>query len=120
MNKGRYNGLQIISEDYVNFMTSAHPHSGGYYGGHIWLNPNHKNNEKKCDEDLLSENHPIHKRSWIKDVAPSDMFYMSGHDGQNVFIIPSKKLVITRLGYTHDSELYTQSFLTSLLTCMER
>ena len=118
MNKGRYKGLQIMSEDFVNFVTSAHPRAGGYYGGHLWLNP--ARSHEKNEIDLLHENHPIRKRSWLKDILPSDMFYMSGHDGQNVFIIPSMKVVITRLGFTHDSDPYTRSLLTSLMSCVKR
>ena len=35
----------------------------------------------------------------LRDI-PTDMFYASGFDGQTIFIIPSKKLVVVRLGLT--------------------
>ena len=33
--------------------------------------------------------------------APEDLFSCIGHDGQRIFIIPSKELVIVVLGYSN-------------------
>jgi CubicO group peptidase (beta-lactamase class C family) len=34
---------------------------------------------------------------------PNDTFWMSGHDGQYVAIVPSRQLVIVRMGLTPES-----------------
>jgi CubicO group peptidase (beta-lactamase class C family) len=37
---------------------------------------------------------------------PADTFWMTGHDGQYVAVIPSKQLVIVRMGLTPSRERY--------------
>jgi CubicO group peptidase (beta-lactamase class C family) len=37
---------------------------------------------------------------------PADTFWMTGHDGQYVAIIPSRQLVIVRMGLTPEREHY--------------
>jgi CubicO group peptidase (beta-lactamase class C family) len=39
-------------------------------------------------------------RRWYPDV-PADMYFADGYGGQNIYIIPSKKLVVVRTGL-HD------------------
>ena len=36
--------------------------------------------------------------------APEDMFSCNGHDGQEIYIIPSKRLVVAVLGYSPSSD----------------
>jgi CubicO group peptidase (beta-lactamase class C family) len=38
---------------------------------------------------------------------PADTFWMEGHDGQSTAIIPSRDLVIVRLGLTPSRTRYT-------------
>ncbi len=35
-----------------------------------------------------------------EDGIPEDAFWMSGHDGQNLMIVPSMHLAVVRLGLT--------------------
>jgi CubicO group peptidase (beta-lactamase class C family) len=116
MNRGQHNGLQIIDEDFLAFAAASHPRSGGHYGGQLWLNPGRAT---EADDELLQAEHPIRsKNGWLKAVLPHDAYYMSGHDGQSVFVLPSDRLVITRLGFTKESDNYTNALLTSLMTCV--
>jgi CubicO group peptidase (beta-lactamase class C family) len=46
---------------------------------------------------------------------PDDTFILSGHDGQNVFVIPSMKLVIVRLGLTPSATGYDATPLASAI-----
>ena len=77
LNKGKWNGEQIISEDWVNYTSTPTPTSEGIYGAQFWLN---------------AEGH-------LPDV-PKDMFMADGYQGQRVMIIPSMDLVIVRTGVT--------------------
>lgn len=80
LNKGNWNGDQIISEDWVNYTTTPTNGSEGCYGAQFWLNAG----------------------GHLPDV-PKDMFLADGYQGQRIFIIPSKDLVIVRMGVTYSN-----------------
>src|SRR5262245_50832154 len=80
---GAWNGEQILPENWVK--ESTQPSSADkfkHYGYQFWLNGFDENN--------------INKR-WYTDV-PADMYFADGFGGQDIYIIPSKKLVVVRLG----------------------
>lgn len=74
---GIFNKKRILPEGWVSYSTTEVPDSEGDYGSLFWLN--------------RASYHPS---------APADMFSCNGHDGQRLFIIPSKNLVIVVLGYS--------------------
>ncbi len=84
---GIWEGQEILPRGYVAMMASPVAPSGGEYGhGMVWRWATHS--------DTPGEN---------PDAAfgiPEDAFWMSGHDGQYVAIIPSRRLVIVRMGLT--------------------
>ena len=85
LNRGFYNGDQLLTKDWIEQSTTfAGSNQYGQYGFHVWLNTGK-------DNDSLNRRFPG---------VPTDMFYFSGFDGQSIFIIPSKKLVVVRLGLT--------------------
>lgn len=80
---GQWNGQQLLPEGFVDYMRSPSPVSdeghGPVYGrGQIWL-------AKGLGYDL-----------------PADTFMMEGHLRQVIAIIPSRKLVILRMGMTRE------------------
>lgn len=75
LNKGNWNGEQIIDSTWVEYATTATNTSNGEYGAQIYLN----------------------KGKILSDV-PEDTYFFDGYQGQRVFIIPSKDLVVVRLG----------------------
>lgn len=78
LNKGNWNGEQIISEDWVKYTATPTNTSEGIYGAQFWLNAG----------------------GHLPDV-PKDMFMADGYQGQRVMIIPSKDLVVVRTGITY-------------------
>lgn len=68
---------RILPEGWVDYTVTPASASEGRYGAYFWLNRSHT-----CPD------------------APEDMFSCQGHDGQEVYIIPSKKLVVVILGYS--------------------
>ena len=86
---GKWNGEQLLPENWVKESVVA-PAGNPYknYGYQFWLNG-------QSEKDISKEAYP--------DV-PKDMFYMDGYGGQDVYIIPSKKLVVLRLGVSPINE----------------
>jgi CubicO group peptidase (beta-lactamase class C family) len=78
LNEGIFEGDTIFKEGWVEYSTQPAPGSQGQYGAQIWL--------QKKDGKFPN--------------IPEDMFLIDGFQGQRVFIIPSKKLVVVRLGYS--------------------
>lgn len=82
-NKGMWNGEQILPTQWVQqsvMPSSADPQK--QYGYQFWLNGF---SETNASQHLYPD-------------VPADMFYAAGYGGQNIYIIPSKKLVVVRTG----------------------
>lgn len=80
LNRGIIEGDTVLTPEWVDYMTTASPESGGTYGATVW--------RKESDAERT-----------LKDV-PDDLFFADGFLGQRVYVIPSKKLVVVRMGYS--------------------
>jgi CubicO group peptidase (beta-lactamase class C family) len=84
---GVWRGQELLPRGYVAMMATPVAASGGEYGhGFVWL--------WGSDAAIPGTN---------PDAAfgiPADCFWMEGHDGQSIAVIPSRELVIVRLGLT--------------------
>jgi CubicO group peptidase (beta-lactamase class C family) len=89
LQKGRWEGRQLLPGGWMRYCTTSTPGSEGQYGAQIWLNPG------------TAENEEI-KRSYPQ--LPDSMFYLSGFNLQRVAVFPENDLVIVRLGVTHNRE----------------
>lgn len=84
MQGGQWNGAQILPAGFVGWMTEPAPASKGVYGkGQLWLTGPAEDEPKE-----------------VADGVPADAYWMQGHDGQTVAIIPSKQIVVVRMGLT--------------------
>jgi CubicO group peptidase (beta-lactamase class C family) len=79
-NDGVFNGERILPQGWVKYTTTAASASNGAYGSFFWLNK--------------GKEYPS---------APEDMFWCDGHDGQFIFILPGKELIVVVLGYSPKS-----------------
>ena len=77
LNDGVWMGNRILPEGWVKYTATPARKSDGAYGAFFWLN----------------------KNKTMPDV-PEDTYFCDGFKGQRVFIIPSKDLVIVRLGFS--------------------
>jgi CubicO group peptidase (beta-lactamase class C family) len=85
---GKVAGREVVSPAWVSFVRAPAPTNPGY-GGHFWLNlPPSKGNESAL----------------FADQGPADAYAAVGHLGQYVVIVPSRDLVVVRLGMTPDGK----------------
>ena len=80
LNEGIIEGDTVLTPEWVDYMKRPAPASNGTYAGTFWL----------------QEPDPVNN---LSDV-PEDVFFADGFLGQRVYIIPSKKLVVVRMGYS--------------------
>lgn len=92
LHRGNWNGEQIIDSTWVDYVKTPTNTSNGRYGAQFWLNA-----------------------GGVYPDVPKDLFSCNGYQGQMVFIIPSKDLVIVRTGLTEDPEFNFNNFLKGIL-----
>ena len=98
LNKGNWNGEQIVEESWIDYLTTPTDTSNGEYGGQFWLN----------------------KEGLYPDI-PKDTYYASGYQGQRIVIIPSRDIVIVMTAFTKDEELFDfNTFVKDILDCIEK
>ncbi|NNG00946.1 MAG: serine hydrolase [Desulfobacteraceae bacterium] len=87
LNDGHWQGQRILPEGWVDYSTTPTPRAPrGKYGAHFWLNGGSSTDKN---------NRPV-------PALPGDAFWANGFQGQRVMIIPSKRLVVVRLGLTSE------------------
>ncbi len=94
LNNGVFAGDTILSKGWVDFMKTPAAASDGAYASTFWLKESNPENA-------------------LVDV-PGDVFFADGFLGQRVYIIPSKKLVVVRMGYGL-SDFNLNNFLSGIL-----
>ncbi|MCO5723537.1 serine hydrolase domain-containing protein [Robiginitalea marina] len=92
LRRGDWFGDRLFDTDWVDYVTRPTPGSGSRYGAHFWLNADRG----------------------FPDV-PEDMFMANGHQGQHVFIIPSRELVVVRTGLAEGPDFDANAFLREVL-----
>lgn len=95
LNKGTWNGTTILNETYFNEATNTSQTINQAYGYLWWLNGKTSyhlpQTQLKINGNLIA-------------TAPSDMYCALGKDDQKVYVVPSKKMVVIRMGEAADSE----------------
>jgi len=82
-NDGLWNGRRVLPKGWVRYVTTPTPRAPqGCYGAHWWLNAG----DPEAPES----------RQW--PTLPTDAYAARGYGGQWVLVIPSRELVIVRLG----------------------
>ncbi|GMN08866.1 serine hydrolase [Croceitalea sp. MTPC9] len=96
LDNGNWNGEQLFSKEWINYITTPTTLSDGWYGAHFWLNS-----------------------GGIFPDAPRDLYSMNGFQGQYVFIIPSKNLVVVRTGLAENPVFDVNRFLKALVSTIK-
>lgn len=95
LNKGKWNGNQIVDESYYTEATNTSQNLNQAYGYLWWLNG--KTSYRLPGLQLQFTGTLIPN-------APSDMYAALGKNDQKIYVIPSKKMVIIRMGEVANPE----------------
>lgn len=97
LNNGYWFGEQILPLGWVDYTTTIAKGSNGQYGAFFWLN--------RSGTDYPD--------------VPCDMYCCRGHDGQYIYIIPSKNLVVVRTGFSKKGTFDFNKFLRSIVSSVQ-
>ena len=89
LNKGKWNGTTVINESYFNLETTTSQAINQSYGYLWWLNG-------KSSYHLPQSQFQFNGN--IIPSGPSDMYAALGKNDQKIYVIPSKKMVVIRMG----------------------
>lgn len=105
LNDGVWEGERLLPEGWVRYSTTPTPAAPeGRYGAHWWLN--------------AGEPDAPEQRPWPR--LPPDAYRASGFEGQSVMIVPSRELVVVRLGWTVDEAAFRiDDFVAELIGVLE-
>ena len=94
LNNGSWNGTQIINTTYFNNATTTSQNINLAYGYLWWLNG-------KASYHITQTQ--IQFSGSLIPSAPNDKFCALGKNDQKIYVIPSKKMVIIRMGEAADN-----------------
>lgn len=98
---GVWNSREILPAGFVAWMHEPAPASKGIYGkGQVWI-------EAPGDEE--------NPGAGVAAGLPKDTYWLTGHDGQTIAVVPSEKLVVVRMGLTPSKLHYRPQVLASQL-----
>jgi CubicO group peptidase (beta-lactamase class C family) len=102
---GVWGEARILPQGWVDYTRTPAPAAPrGEYGAHFWLN---------AGAPATGVEAPLPR-------APRDLFYAAGHDGQFVFVVPSRDLVVVRLGLTpSDGRWSYEDFVVDVVAAMD-
>lgn len=96
LNKGNWNGEQLFAPQWIDYITRPTALSDGTYGAHWWLN----------SEGIYPD-------------VPKDLYSANGYQGQYVFVIPSKDLVVVRTGLAEPPNFRANDFLKEVVSAVK-
>jgi CubicO group peptidase (beta-lactamase class C family) len=101
---GTWQGQRLVPPEWIAYMRSVTPQSPGReFGAHLWL---------RVPE-------PYNSRARNPPALPEDAFHLVGHEGQLLSVIPSRKLVVLRMGLTRERFAWDhEAFLARVLEAL--
>ena len=106
LNRGNWNGTQLLNETYFDAMTNTSQQLNKSYGYLWWLNGK-QSHRIPASTELFS--------SSLIPNAPSDLIAGLGANDQKLYVVPSQNLVIVRMGGSGGTSLLGPSGYDNLL-----
>ncbi|MCB0462488.1 MAG: serine hydrolase [Flavobacteriaceae bacterium] len=96
--KGKWNAETIVSENFLNEATNTSQSINEAYGYLWWLNGKSSFHLPQTQIEFPGKLIPN---------APNDMYAALGKNDQKIYVVPSKKLVVIRMGNAAETEDFT-------------
>ncbi len=93
LNKGKWNNEQVINETFFNESTTTSQNINPSYGYLWWLNGK--------TSFMIPNEQTVYQGALVPN-APADMFAAMGANDQRIYVVPSKKMVVIRMGEASD------------------
>lgn len=97
LHQGNWNGEQLFDPSWAKYVATPTNDSKGIYGAHFWLNAGGRYPD-----------------------APRDLYSCNGFQGQMIFIIPSRDMVIVRMGLKEDGAFDFNGLLKGILGSIKK
>lgn len=94
LNKGKWDNTNILNENYFNAATTTSQNINLSYGYLWWLNGKSSYHLPQSQLQFAGS---------IIPTAPNDMFMALGKNDQKIYVIPSKNMVVIRMGDATDN-----------------
>lgn len=106
LNKGKWENNQILNEIFFKEATNTSQNINQSYGYLWWLNGKSSYHLPKSQLEIQGSLIPS---------APNDMFMALGKDDQKIYVIPSKKMVVIRMGESSEGNNFALSSFDEML-----
>ncbi len=106
LNKGNWNGTQILNEKYFQDATNTSQNINLAYGYLWWLNGKSTYHLPQTQIQFTGSLIPS---------APYDLFCALGKNDQKIYVVPSKNLVIIRMGKSSNNSNFARSDFDEML-----
>ena len=115
LNDGVWEGERILPEGWVNYTKTPAPAAEyKHYGALFWLNAGAGEFTKTPQQRIDYRNTPPFSS------IPKDAYFAMGHEGKIVAVIPSRDLVVVRLGLSRSNETWDyEGFLADILSAIK-
>lgn len=95
LNKGKWNGEQVINETFFDESTTTSQNINPSYGYLWWLNGE--------DKYMVPGGQTVYDGALVSN-APADMYAAMGASDQRIYVIPSLNMVVVRMGDASDPD----------------
>lgn len=100
LNNGNWNGTQIVNSQYLNAATTTSQQINKSYGYLWWING---------EESYHLPQSQLQFNGSLVPNGANDMYMALGKNDQKIYVIPSKKMVVIRMGDAADEENWALS-----------